>query len=401
MFKFTDGFVKTWKPNDGKTKDFYKPRVKIRVHPKGNITVTIAVKRQGVGFSKVIGKFADNKLDKQQLAQLNDSYRKWFLILEDETTLPQDIIDREARAKEKADREAGDAYIDNMAALGQMDSVIEDYLSRHVSSLKTANQIERMYAPRQVDWEASGDIQYIDGVGGCLGQLRELMVTEFTRSALIDILRGIDAQVMQNRARSQVMKLGSWMVENDYIESNPATNLPKNKEPKRHTILTDSDIKKLWPLLSTPLRFALATGQRRSEIASMKWSDIQGDVWVQADTKSGVPHSLKLPKFALGLLPERAEGFVWKSDRAVRLNESTLTHHWKEASDQAGLETRLHDARRTAGTNIAALMGSAEAADKVLNHAMAGVTSRYVLTDFGDVKAEGLRRWCDRLAEIV
>ena len=133
----------------------------------------------------------------------------------------------------------------------------------------------------------------------------------------------------------------------------------------------------------------------------MKWSDITGDVWVQSDTKSGVPHSLKLPKFALGLLPERDEDFVWKSDRAVRLNESTLTHHWKEASDLAGLETRLHDARRTAGTNIAALMGSAEAADKVLNHAMAGVTSRYVLTDFGDVKAEGLRRWCNRLAELV
>lgn len=50
------------------------------------------------------------------------------------------------------------------------------------------------------------------------------------------------------------------------------------------------------------------------------------------------------------------------------------SHQWRQASKAIGFESKLHDARRTAGSNIAALMESAEAADRVLNHALPGAT---------------------------
>jgi len=76
---------------------------------------------------------------------------------------------------------------------------------------------------------------------------------------------------------------------------------------------------------------------------------------------------------------------------------------WRDSSERFALLrprcfTLLRDARRTAGSNIAALTGSAEAADRVLNHAMPGITSRYVLHDFGDVKQTALQLWADKLA---
>jgi integrase len=206
---------------------------------------------------------------------------------------------------------------------------------------------------------------------------------------------------MANRARAQVMKLCSFGVEHGWLQTNPANNLPKNKETKRQIILTEPQMKDIWPLLTAPLRFLLATGQRRSEVARMKWTDLQDNTWTQLDTKSGVPHSLVLPAFAMALLPEQKGIYIWRSNRAERINESTLSHQWLDASRKIGADTTLHDARRTCGTYIAKLTESTEAADRVLNHALPGITSRYVLHDFGNMKAKALQLWADKLEALV
>ena len=47
------------------------------------------------------------------------------------------------------------------------------------------------------------------------------------------------------------------------------------------------------------------------------------------------------------------------------------------------------------------LTESAEAADRVLNHAMSGITNRHVLHDFGNVKERALQLWADKLEGLV
>jgi len=415
MFKFTEGFVKTWLPKDGKARDIYKPRLHVRINPKGNVTVALAVKRKGESWRKVIGKFPDNKLDKQQRDILNEKYRKWFLILEDETVLPQTLIDRQVREHERLHEEAADAQLEHDQDAGTVGQMIEDYLDRHVSTLKTGDQIERMFARGDDDWEGvNGEpskpwMDHLVG-GGQLRQLHHIYIADFGRQHLVDVLRDIQAPVMANRARAQMMKLCSFGIEHGWLEANPATDLPKNKEKPRQVILNDSQIAAIWPHLTAPLRFCLATGQRRSEVATMRWRDLDGNKWTQPETKNGRAHSLILPEFVIGLLPKRHEGeFVWQYcdgggevlSKRGHVDEGTLTHQWKRAADKLGIESRLHDARRTAGSNIAALTGSAEAADRVLNHAMPGITSRYVLHDFGDVKQTALQLWADKLQELI
>ena len=64
-------------------------------------------------------------------------------------------------------------------------------------------------------------------------------------------------------------------------------------------------------------------------------------------------------------------------------------------------DKRLHDMRRTVATRIAELTGSAETADRVLGHVLGGVTGRYVVTDFKDLKRDALKLWSDKLEQLV
>jgi integrase len=413
MFRFTEGFVKTWTPvlvktsqAPGKRRDIYRPRMHVVVHPNGRCVVSMAVKRKGESWREVIGKFPDNKVDKVQREVLNKRYRHWFLILEDETILPHDLDRRE----EKAHEAASDAAMDEASAAGRMSDLIDDYLKRHVRTLKTSWDIEKLYREWETDWDGTADTKdnplwmgpHIRGTGGHLGILRTLLVSELNRQKLLDILRGIDAPINANRMRAQMKKLCSWAVENGWLTADPAHNLPKNKENKRHVVLSEKQITAIWPLLIPVLRFSLATGQRRSEVQNMKWTDLEDNVWTQSDTKSGVPQVLKLPAWTMGLLPAKESGIhVWQSNRKQRFEESSLSNNWRAAADKVGSDATLHDARRTVATQITMLTQSTEPADRVLNHAMAGITSRYVTYDFGDMKAKALQLWADKLEGLV
>ena len=134
----------------------------------------------------------------------------------------------------------------------------------------------------------------------------------------------------------------------------------------------------------------------------MKWTDLDGNVWTQSDTKSGVPQVLRLPVWTMCLLPDERSGiYVWQSNRKQKFSASSLSGNWKDAATKAGVDATLHDARRTVGTQIAMLTQSTEPADRVLNHALPGITSRYVTYDFGDMKAKALQLWADKLGGLV
>ena len=148
MFRFTEGFSKTWIPVGPNARDIYKPRLHVRINPKGNVTVAMAVKRKGESWRKVIGKFPNNKLDKQQRDTLNSAYRKWFLILEDESVLPKDIYDKARHGEEKLHERLTNEEIDRAEGKGRVSDLIVDFLDRHVSTLKTADQVEQCLCER-------------------------------------------------------------------------------------------------------------------------------------------------------------------------------------------------------------------------------------------------------------
>jgi integrase len=60
---------------------------------------------------------------------------------------------------------------------------------------------------------------------------------------------------------------------------------PPSKEQPRERVLDDSELRRLWLATDTIdgaaracIQLLLLTGQRRSEIAKLKWSEVKGDI---------------------------------------------------------------------------------------------------------------------------
>ena len=128
---------------------------------------------------------------------------------------------------------------------------------------------------------------------------------------------------------------------------------------------------------------------------------------------------LGLPQFAIEQLPHEVDKF----GNPVLRSHHTLTSKPKEAvyvsqtTHKAFSDTRavrymfagplaksgiehctVHDFRRTALTNVARVMQSGEAAERVANHALGDVASRYSLYSFKELKADALMKWSAEVA---
>jgi len=96
------------------------------------------------------------------------------------------------------------------------------------------------------------------------------------------------------------------------------------------------------------LRFAVETGMRRGEIASMKWEhvDLKKRTLRIPDTKTGAPRTVPLSREALRLLsdlPTRIDGSVWS------FVPDWLSHLFADSCKKAGIEgLHFHDLRHEA-----------------------------------------------------
>src|SRR5204862_161290 len=123
-----------------------------------------------------------------------------------------------------------------------------------------------------------------------------------------------------------------WAISRDIIEASPVVKIEKaGAETERERALSDAEIKTVWqaaerlPYPFGPFfRLALLTGQRRSEVASMRWADIDEEArtWtIPAElTKPGRAHVVPLSPLAVAILAECpcSGGYVFSTGRHRR-----------------------------------------------------------------------------------
>jgi integrase len=195
----------------------------------------------------------------------------------------------------------------------------------------------------------------------------------------------------------------------------PAAALEKpHKEASRDRTLTDDELSAVWLAaegLGWPWReyiwFLILLGQRRTEVASMKWADIdlQARAWnlPAEQTKMGRARVLPLPGAVVAKLEAmpRLSGsdFVFGSkltafDKAKkRLDQSSGVSGW-----------RLHDLRRTFATNQQRLGTRLEVTEQLLGHlsgSRGGVIGVYQRHDFMAEQRAALERHADFVARLV
>ena len=209
-----------------------------------------------------------------------------------------------------------------------------------------------------------------------------------------------------NRARSALSAHFAWLVGTGRAEANPVMAVPKPAlEVRRARILSEDEIARVMGACRNDdfgriVRLLLMTGQRRDEVAEMRWLevDLAGAVWSLpgARVKNGLDHDVPLSAPALLILSttERIEGqpFVFGQGGNGFQGFSKAKAALDKRSGVTGW--RLHDLRRTAATLMTdRLKVLPHVVEAVLNHISghkAGVAGIYNRAIYATEKREAL-----------
>ncbi|MSO94084.1 MAG: DUF4102 domain-containing protein [Rhodospirillales bacterium] len=298
-------------------------------------------------------------------------------------------------------------------------AVAENYLKREVrGKLRSADEIERcLKVYVYPSWE-------------------KRVFEEIRRSDVAKLLDDIEDNHKAPRQADLVLailrKLCNWHAArvDDYVS--PIVKGMARQKPSEHArerILSDDEIRAVWPLLNdtfgAAVKLMLLSGQRRAKVASMKRADVALDgTWTipTEDREKGNAEKIKLPELALAVLRDqkevdknpyyfggRGEGHINGFSRCKDALDEKLLAALKAEAEKRGEEPErvtiedwvLHDLRRTARSLMSRARVPREVAEITLGHVIKGVEGTYDRHDYAQEKADALKLLADQVWKIL
>ncbi len=187
------------------------------------------------------------------------------------------------------------------------------------------------------------------------------------------------------------------------ISANPTADIGRNPRPRLTRFLSTDEIDRLHRSLdrlvdqrpsrrqqADIIRLLLLTGCRKSEILTLKRSEVDGNVLRLADSKTG-PRTVWLSKAAQVVIarqPRTKSAFVFPSPRRSARPLSGDLGLWPRARREAGIEdVRVHDLRHTVASQAVARGVPLPTVARMLGHSQPAMTLRYA--HVGDREVEG------------
>lgn len=272
--------------------------------------------------------------------------------------------------------------------------------------------IERIAKPKNDSWQ----LQKRRLEMHVLPAWRDRKVYEIRRADVRDLIDGIEGDVLPNRVLTIVRTVFRYALSRDWIEASPAEGIAKPKaESERDRVLDMAELATVWNgagLAGYPfghfVRMLALTAQRRSEVAAMRWDDIdlEAAVWTlsAADTKADRGQAVPLSAPALAILETapRLGPYVFTTDGETHISGFAKGKAWLDKLAGEVAPWTLHDLRRSAATHMVRLGVSMEVVGRVLNHAPKGVTAKvYALHSYMPEKRSALDRWGAELTRAV
>jgi integrase len=221
--------------------------------------------------------------------------------------------------------------------------------------------------------------------------------------------------IAANRARAALSALFSYALGTGMADINPVVGTIKpGDETRRDHVLLDSELSVLWRECGESdygriVRLLLLTGQRRDEVGSMRWSEINFDqaMWtIPAErTKNGRSHEVPLSSQVIAVLqsvPRLLDrDFVFGAGKGGFSGWSKAKRILDQKIEERGYPVkpwRVHDLRRTCATGMANLGIPPHVVEAVLNHVSgtkAGVAGIYNRAAYREEKRSALQNWGD------
>lgn len=283
--------------------------------------------------------------------------------------------------------------------------------------------IEKWAKPRKRSWRKD-KCQLELNVLPFIGRRKAADVKRRDIFLILDTIMDRGAPIAANRTLAVVRKMFRFGLTRDLVPHNPceAIQAPA-KENQRDRVLSAAEIKMLWKTLENDdldmtlaqrqcLRLILVTAQRRREVVTARWKDIDlGSAWwtiPEEFAKNNLPHRVPLSPLACRLLKaarkeSRDSGFVFPHPRKKdHINEEAVTKAVRRNETFFGLEHWTpHDLRRTAASQMASMGTSRLTIGKILNHVEPGVTAVYDRHGYDQEKRKALNAWGRKLESII
>jgi integrase len=283
--------------------------------------------------------------------------------------------------------------------------------------------IEIWAKPRKRSWEEDQRILDKD-IRPIWGKCKAKDITRRDVIQLLDKIKERGAPIIANRTLACIRRMFNFAIERDLIQATPCAQVKApSKENRRERCLSLNEVKIFWDgLKNAPmseatrlaLKFQLVTAQRKGEVISAEWSeiDLADKVWVISaeKAKNGLTHRVPLSGLAIELLNEIKS--ISNNSRWLFPSERKSTHIRSQSIDRAlrrssnafpNLESFCpHDLRRSSITHMASLRISSEVLSRIANHAKKGVTElHYIKHTYDDEKRYALEAWSQKLKELL
>jgi integrase len=318
-----------------------------------------------------------------------------------------------------------------MQATHTVESAVDEFMRRHMAahqrSASYVNETRRIF-----------DTLVLPRWGG--RALREI-----SRRDVLDLLdliadgrassrtekAGKGAPIMANRALATLRVFFRWVVGRGLIDTSPVSNIPRPAaENPRDRVLSDDEIVAFWQgceSLGWPFgslfRLLLLTAQRRDEVGSMTWLEVDLDsgLWTlpRERAKNDRTHEVQLSRPALDILEAApriagsqfvftttgqrpASGFS-KAKQRLDIQMAQLCAGDDKTPTVVPAWT-LHDLRRTAATGMARLNIAPHVVDRILNHVsgtIRGVAAVYNRHAYIEERKTALEAWGRYVENLV
>ena len=249
---------------------------------------------------------------------------------------------------------------------------------------------------------------------------------DITRRDVIRLLDNIvdrGAPITANRTLATIRKMFNFAFDREIVPVSPCLKMQAPaQENRRDRVLTPDEIRALWQSLEEAkmaegtklaLKLQLVTAQRKGEIVSAAWDEIDlKEKWwtIPGDkTKNKLPHRVPLSELAIELfqVAKTLTGdspWVFPSPRGNKpITPEAVDHALRRPGLEAlGFVFVPHDLRRTAASHMT---GSCRiprlVVSKILNHIDRGVTAIYDRHSYDREKRAALDSWGRKLMIVI
>lgn len=400
--KWTDKEISAFKPEEGQTKprdirEKTKSGFGVTVFPSGKISFIYFYHFEGRKRRMTLGQYPECTL-----GEARKRHREALRILEIEEKDP--ALERKIAKKENKESST-------------INDLIDEYL-------------EIWAKPRKRSWKEDERFLY-KNVKPHWGKLKAKDITKRDVILLLDKIKERGAPIGANRGLACIRRMFNFSVERGILPLSPCTSVkPVAKENQRDRVLSSEEIKILWHAFDKSLnkvdsphdikmseqtklvlKLQLVLGQRKGEIISAEWSEIDqtSGLWtIPAEkAKNGQAHRVPLSSLAKKLLEEVKQlsgdsRFLFPAKLKDTYITGTSIDHAVRRSSFAGIKAWTpHDLRRTFASHVTSLGITRLVVSKILNHVESSVTAVYDRHGYDDEKLNALEAWAQKLREII